>query len=703
MVHPYTIQQASASYLPSLLEGPAYIVLSNNMITGTIPTVFASLYDVAWFDLENNHITSRVPLEFCDAGGYVDVDPEVCNCGESCPLSPFPTPSPTKTPTSVPTSPVPTKVPTVMPVTPAPTIAPTVMPSTAPTKAPTVMPTPVPTKAPTVVPSAISSTVPSDAPSNKPSVTVSITPSTTPSNVPAVSPSFTPSTTPHEEPSETPSIKPSATPSSTPSLYAAQTPTTSSSSTPSTLPSRRRTTPPSIIRSISPTKGISNKPSLDGEASNKIIALSTTGVSVTEVTTSSFTALGALILDFFESLTDLIITEVIVNIANMNISDGARYLQDLDDGAIFLFEIRTISLSSSVYTVLIDFFTNNLEDFTNRMRNSDPAFLGLIALQVNNAPSSYPSVESSFPSHKLTGTPSQEPSLTPPVTSTFVVPYKRMTNATTNNLTAVEAILKEDDISLLEYLSTIDALADDPFSTDAVFTQVINGDEADSCFDSENLCYTVNTNVNVTRYPITYSTIQTELIILSSVLDFMEDRDIAIVPLVSVPYDVESVLSTTFGGVASFEIDEPEVEAFEATTFDFLFDNLGPSSPPVLVENVTFLSQSLSLSSSGDGSSSVDSEEGQGDAEMIVSFGVSGEYLPPPEIDFDDILVKGFDEEGQQDYLEILLSSDNDYFNSAPDLEILDVRTVQEISKETSNESLFGALGDEGGYTIIAV
>ena len=149
-----------------------------------------------------------------------------------------------------------------------------------------------------------------------------------------------------------------------------------------------------------------------------------------------------------------------------------------------------------------------------------------------------------------------------------------MTNATTNNLTAVEAILKEDDISLLEYLSTIDALADDPFSTDAVFTQVINGDEADSCLDSEN--------VNVTRYPITYSTNRTELIILSSVLHFMEDRDIAIVPLVSVPYDVESILSITFGGVASFEIDEPEVEAFEATTFDFLFDNLGLSLPPVM-------------------------------------------------------------------------------------------------------------------------
>ena len=67
-----------------------------------------------------------------------------------------------------------------------------------------------------------------------------------------------------------------------------------------------------------------------------------------------------------------------------------------------------------------------------------------------------------------------------------------------------------------------------------------------------------------------------------------------------------------------------------------------------------------------------------------MSLGVSGEYYPPPEIDFDDVLVEVFDEEGQQDYLEILLSSDNDYFNSAPDLEILDVRTVQEILKETS-------------------
>jgi len=78
-----------------------------------------------------------------------------------------------------------------------------------------------------------------------------------------------------------------------------------------------------------------------------------------------------------------------------------------------------------------------------------------------------------------------------------------MTNSTTHNLTSVEAVLKEDDVSLWEYLSADEALLDEPFEVESVVSQVI---DADVCFDSTYLCYIIHTNENVTRYPVTYST-----------------------------------------------------------------------------------------------------------------------------------------------------------------------------------------------------
>jgi len=83
-----------------------------------------------------------------------------------------------------------------------------------------------------------------------------------------------------------------------------------------------------------------------------------------------------------------------------------------------------------------------------------------------------------------------------------------------------------------------------------------------------------------------------------------------------------------------------------------------------------------------------------------VNFVVSGEYIPPPEINFDEVLVEVYDEEGQDDYLEVL-ASDNEYFNGSPDLNILDVRVVDSVQEDRSSGSVFGLLGDEGGYTVI--
>ena len=193
--------------------------------------------------------------------------------------------------------------------------------------------------------------------------------------------------------------------------------------------------------------------------------------------------MSAVTRDFFRNSTDLTVTEANVAVANddADVADeGERFLQ-ADESVMFLFEITTFSLATTpVNLYLVDYLTTNIMVFTDLMRDSDPAFSGLIGLQVDSVPSSIPSlspslipstkpavgVESgvtseptksptvsptishvptisfiptldptssptsdptSFPSKVRSDVPSQMPSLTPPVTSTFLVPYERMT------------------------------------------------------------------------------------------------------------------------------------------------------------------------------------------------------------------------------------------------------------------------------------
>jgi len=80
-----------------------------------------------------------------------------------------------------------------------------------------------------------------------------------------------------------------------------------------------------------------------------------------------------------------------------------------------------------------------------------------------------------------------------------VVSYERISNSTTQNLTAVEAVLKEDDFAWFQYLSNENALLDDPFKVESLVSQFINENQADVCTDSAYLCYEISANVNGTK------------------------------------------------------------------------------------------------------------------------------------------------------------------------------------------------------------
>jgi len=550
--------------------------------------------------------------------------------------SAFPSDKPSAAPvTKISSSPsvIPSSTPSIEPVgalSMTPSISPTATPSSNPSITSSISPSATPSSTPSITPS----TSPSATPSSNPSITPSISPSATPSSNPSIKPSTSPSATPSSHTSATPSISPSATSSSSPSNATFETSSVIPSVNPSTTPIDMLSSSPST----SSMNEMSKAPSITRVESSRNIFMSTTGVSVRDVTSNSLTALGAVTSDFFTNVTDLTVTKVYVVVANHNADvadDGDRFLQT-DDSVTFLFEIATLSLATTpVSSYLVGYLTTNIMDFTDLMRDSDPAFSGLVGLQVGSAPSSYPSLL---------------PSLIPPTKPIVGVGSDKSSEPTTKSPTESPTVSHVPTISFMPTLKP-----------------------------------TSSPTSNPTSFPTK-----------------MQSDVPSQMPSLT-PDDVESILSIVFSGVPAKEMNEVEVEAFEATTFDFLVDNLGQTMPSVLVEEVTFLSQSLSQSSPGNESSSPDSEEEPVAAKLTVNVGVSGEYLPPPEINFDDVLVEVYDEEGQHDYLEFLLLSDNEYFNAATNLDIVDVRVVDSVQEDRSSGSVFGLLGDEGGYSIIGV
>jgi len=367
-----------------------------------------------------------------------------------------------------------------------------------------------------------------------------------------------------------------------------------------------------------------------------------------------------------------------------------------------------------------------------------PSHIPSMIPSVNSSidPSAVPSIlPTSFPTSPPTDNPSlmpssfpsQSPSFTPPVSEIYSIPYSRPSNHTKSNLTAVQILLEEDDAFMYEqfvndYNAAVCTISDcrrlnrrsradevQPFIIENVHSQIIEEDTAGKSSSSCNtginnaFCYMIETNVNVTRYPVQFSTDRSELIVLSTVMNYMENREIQIAPLVQGPVLVTTTVSITFGGVNADEMTIGEQEEFLVTMVEFLDDYLGMLEPPVLLTELQFDSQSLTVTAimsdtSTTGSSGRQLEEAtQGsDAttsntttinDITVNVVVIGEYLPPPEIEFDEVIVEVLgNEDTQEDFIDAIDNSDNSYFEPVIDnMKIMDVKTFNEDSESSSN------------------
>ena len=366
-----------------------------------------------------------------------------------------------------------------------------------------------------------------------------------------------------------------------------------------------------------------------------------------------------------------------------------------------------------------------------------PSISRLPSTLPSNVPTTKPSRS---PSSSPTAFPSLAPSLTPPITSTFSVPYTRPVNMTYSdgilqNETETQMQLADDDRDLMNYFlltygenCSIDDCRRDlndnvhPFIVEDVHSYVVNITNCTSLGTTgrQLRCYEIDTNVTITRYPVMFSQSRSNLIVLNTVLSFMDERQIEYEPLVPVPKTVTTKISITFSGVSSEEMDDDATSEFVDTLNDFLEEILGLMEPPILVDDVIFDHQTLSVNVTGyeeqlesrllknagirqdsNGANFTNTTENN---ELTIFVTVVGEYLPPPEVDFDVVIVDAFDEDGREDFIVAIDESDNAYFE--PVIQRIKVKSVETeadpiTTSARSEENVFGTLGLAGGLIVI--
>jgi len=350
------------------------------------------------------------------------------------------------------------------------------------------------------------------------------------------------------------------------------------------------------------------------------------------------------------------------------------------------------------------------------------------SLQPTSIPTSTPSLEpSSFPS--------EAPSLTPPVTSSHLVDYSRSSNSSEGNITQLLEQLSADDANMesvfgnnfadcsyfncrRRYLQTVNVPEGFvPFTVDNVTSSVTGNNTCGDLTVNNNTCYDVSTIVTVTRYPVHFSDDRSNLIVVSTVLEYMEDSEIEIVPYVPVPQPVSSQLSITFNGVDAEELEEEEQEIFVLTVFDYLEDILGRWEPPILIDSVSFDSQSLTFdvlaTENATKTMSRWLQDSNGEDVMLdnstvpqitINVTVQGQYLPPPEINFDDVVIEVFDtEEEEEEFIEAIDQSDNPYFEPfIEDIEVFVTVIKEDFATENKNDGFLSELSNIG-IALIAV
>ena len=160
-----------------------------------------------------------------------------------------------------------------------------------------------------------------------------------------------------------------------------------------------------------------------------------------------------------------------------------------------------------------------------------------------------------------------------------------------------------------------------------------------------------------------------------------------------IPTQVTATIIVTLVGVEfPRNMTNEEIDIFESSLLQFFNNELLSKNendyPPILVEVVVVVSQMLVE----DYESIVESNERnmeESDINVLeVTVSVDGVYLPPPSIEFDEVLVDTLDEEGDDEFIDILNK------NAQAENETFFKDLVSASSKEVDDDEDDGGIGE---------
>lgn len=180
-----------------------------------------------------------------------------------------------------------------------------------------------------------------------------------------------------------------------------------------------------------------------------------------------------------------------------------------------------------------------------------------------------------------------------------------------------------------------------PFEVESVESSLI--DESCTPSQEDNYCYTVDTIIGITHHPHLYPEESVDLIVTGVSAEFISERELYDG---DVPVPLEADIVLILKGVEPRLMELEEREILEMTIIEFLNDKLlsdsrENNSAPILIEDAEITYQQIMNSTAAANSTE----------EAILEAGVtvSGEYLPPPEVnDFGDVVVEAIDEDGEE-------------------------------------------------------
>lgn len=201
------------------------------------------------------------------------------------------------------------------------------------------------------------------------------------------------------------------------------------------------------------------------------------------------------------------------------------------------------------------------------------------------------------------------------------------------------------------------------FSVNNVTTTILTERTCDNGVDT---CFNVTTTIASYRNPTLFSMDRVDLVVLTTIFDFLDSRSVEYITGEAVPVESSSSVSLEFSGLSSDLMNDDELTQFNNVLQNFLTDVLGQNDPPYLVGSIQILSQEIVNITESSGVRRVQSvDKVMNTSTLKIDISIEAEYVGSAGSnisDFSNIVVQAFEDDGGEEFVEILDESEIDFF-----------------------------------------